>query len=388
MNSSLFLNRIVNRAQQIPIAFWIVLMLAIPTGAAGFAWLLLGEAQNDECQGAQRSLTLSDSSKLYCAQSIAHQQTPEALIDAIQLADSMARNHPLRGDGDRLIRQWSNRLLELGENAFQTGELDQAIKLAEGIPSDIELYDTAIARTQAWKKIWDEAQTIHDAAQSALQSDELVQAFAEARKLLIVKNQYWSTTRFQELVNEIQASKESKKDLANKKPTKEKTVLASAFSATSTDELLSDWQREQEQDAINQLNQAEQLAVTGRPDDLKAAVRAAELVFSGTSRYGQAQKRIADWTRQLETTEDQPYLDRANKLASKGDLASLQAAISEANNVYFGRALYQEAQAKIDVWTQQVRELHAQQYSQKNPPSVNLPLRETDYQIAPTSTNP
>jgi len=388
MNQSLFLNRILNRVQQVPVAFWLVIMLAVPVGSTAFAWLLLGETQNDECQGAQRSLTLSDSSKLYCAQSIAHQQTPEALLDAIELADSMGRNHPLRSDGDRLIRQWSNRLLELSENAFQTGELDQALKLLEGIPSNIAIYDTAMQRSQDWKKIWDEAQRIHDAAETALQEDELVLAFAEARKLLIVKNQYWSTTRFQELVNAIQSSKESKKELANKKPSKDKTVLASTFSATSTDDLLSDWQQEQEKEAANHLTKAEQLAATGRPDDLKAAVNAAELVFSGTARYGQAQKRIADWTRQIETMEDQPYLERATSLANKGDLASLQAAISEANNIYFGRALYQQAQAKIDEWTQRSRELHAQQYSQKTPPTVNLPLRETDYQIPPTAPQP
>lgn len=388
MNQSLFLSRIINRVQQVPIAFWLVVMLAVPIGSTAFAWLLLGENQNDECQSARRSLTLSDSSKLYCAQSIAHQQTPEALLDAIELADSMARDHPLRGDGDRLIRQWSNRLLELSENAFQTGELDQALRLVEGIPANIEIYDTAVQRSRAWKKIWDEAQGIYDDAETALQEDELVLAFAEARKLLTVKNQYWSTTRFQELVTEIQASRESKKELANKNSGKDRTVLASTFSASSTDDLLSDWQQEQEKEAVNHLTKAEQLAATGRPDDLKAAVTEAELVFSGTARYGQAQKRIADWTRQIETIEDQPYLERATRLASKGDLASLQAAISEANNIYFGRALYQQAQTKIDEWTQRSRDLHAQEYSQKTPATVNPSLKEADYQIPLATPQP
>ncbi|NES74059.1 MAG: hypothetical protein F6K24_57180, partial [Okeania sp. SIO2D1] len=61
------------------------------------------------------------------------------------------------------------------------------------------------------------------------------------------------------------------------------------------------------------------------------------------------------WSRQLQQQEDRPYLEKAEKLASFGDLSSIQAAIDEASQIGRGRTLYEEAQQKIQKWTQRVQ---------------------------------
>lgn len=386
MDTHLFLQRIVEKAQKIPLIFWMLLMVTFPVGAAAFGLFWLSETENSECRSVRNASTLSDSTRLYCAQTVAQRETPEALAEAIQFADTVAYDHPLRPDSDRLIRQWSGRLLEMGEGSFQAGRLDEALKLVQAIPTDTTVYETATTRTQEWKAIWEEAETIYDDAQSALDDNQILMALGEARKLVRVKNEYWNTTRFQELVNQIQATKDDKKTAGNtKKPDKQTPVSATAL---NTDDLMSQWQKEQDAEAAQHLSKAQQLATVGNVNGLKAAISEAELVFSGTAQYPQAQKLIADWNRQVEAIEDRPYLDRAMQLAQKGDLASLQAAISEANNIYFGRSLYREAQSKIDEWTNQARELHNQQYSQQLPANPQRAVQEADYQIPPAPPTP
>jgi soluble cytochrome b562 len=113
--------------------------------------------------------------------------------------------------------------------------------------------------------------------------------------------------------------------------------------------LVESWQRETED--LVRLERARAYANSGLVPDLKAAIAEAKQIPSGNPRYQEAQKEISRWTSQYETIEDQPYLDRANQIASFGGMASLQEAIKEASRIAPGRALYKEAQAKIADWT-------------------------------------
>lgn len=366
MQLPLFMRRSLETVQKLPLPFWLALMIVLPVtaGAAG-VWLL---SQHDlgECESAKTSPDVSDSTRLYCAQMLADRNSAADLGEAIQLANAIAYDHPLRTGGDRLIQRWSSRLMELAETTFQNGNLKDAIALTEQIPVGTPLYDSIQPKVQEWQASWTEAEGIYENAQSALTDDKPTIALAEARKLLRVRNQYWSSTRYQELATQIQAERENQKKTAQKSQ-REKNSSRTAKPVTTND-LLTDWEKQQETEAKTRIVEAKQLAAGGSINNLRAAISSAELVFAGASQYPQARQLIDTWTRQIETIEDRPFLDRATKLASKGDMASLQAAISEANNIYFGRALYQQAQGKIDEWTMQVRQLHDQQYSQQNTP--------------------
>lgn len=371
MNLSQFGKRLLVTAQKLPLPVWFGVMLALPIGVGGVGLWLLSQKELSECEAAKTSAAVPDSTRLYCAQIMADRRTTEDLIDAIQLANAVAFDHPLRTDADRLIERWSGRLLELGEERYQAGQLPEAIAILKAIPVGTPAYPSVDAKVKTWETTWSEAEAIYESAQTALTDEKPTVALAEARKLLRLPNQYWSNTRFQELAMQIQARREELRKMAAQKRQKEAEKPLPV--ATTTTDLLNQWEKEQTAEAQAHLAKARQVAANGSMNSLREAIAQAELVFAGTPQYPQAQQLINEWTRQIETMEDRPYLDRANQLASKGDLASLQAAISEVNNIYFGRALYPEAQRKIDQWTEQVRQLHDQQYSR---PSSPLPTNQ------------
>lgn len=380
MNLQPFTSRVWQIAHKVPIPLWAIALMTLPVGAGVFGLWLLNDWETAECQTVGKTVLASESTRLYCAQTIADRDTAPDLAEAIQLARSISLDHPLHQDSDRFIQRWGNKLLDKAEATFQDGKLEDAIKTAQAIPEDTPVGEAANARIQKWQDTWKEAEKLFNEAQTAMQDDQLAIALLNARKLLRVPNQYWNTQRFQDLVNQIQATKESKK-VAARNRAKNKELMATK--PITTNDLIDRWQKEQTAEAAAHLAKAQQLAAAGNLDRLKDAISEAEMVFSSTPQYSQAQKLIAEWNRQIETAEDQPYLDRATALASKGDMLSLQSAISEANNIYFGRALYREAQRRIDQWTAQTQQLSEQQAAQQLPPNTGTPVRTTDYQIPP-----
>ena len=114
-------------------------------------------------------------------------------------------------------------------------------------------------------------------------------------------------------------------------------------------QLISRWQREVQD--ITQLERARTFANSGLVPDLRSAIAEAKGIPSGNPRYSEARAEINRWTRQAETIEDQPYLDRATQIANFGGQPSLQEAIQEASRIAPGRTLYKQAQEKIGQWT-------------------------------------
>jgi soluble cytochrome b562 len=125
-------------------------------------------------------------------------------------------------------------------------------------------------------------------------------------------------------------------------------------------QLVSRWQRETEDVVV--LERARTFASSGLTADLRTAIAEAQKVPNANPRYGEARTEIARWTRQAETIEDRPYLDRAIQIASFGGIASLQEAVQEASRIAPGRALYREAQAKIGEWTNSIQRTEDQPY--------------------------
>ncbi|NJL85497.1 MAG: hypothetical protein HC886_05235 [Leptolyngbyaceae cyanobacterium SM1_1_3] len=113
------------------------------------------------------------------------------------------------------------------------------------------------------------------------------------------------------------------------------------------------WQRQLET-AEDQpfLERAEQLALAGDPMSLRSAIAEAENIRSGRALYDQASDRIRTWRRTLQRSEDQPVLARARQLAQEG---SYQEAIATASQIGSNRALYDEAQSDISSWQGRVQ---------------------------------
>ncbi|MGI0484655.1 hypothetical protein ACN4EK_04400 [Pantanalinema rosaneae CENA516] len=344
---------------QVPWQLWSLLMLTVPLGIGWYAFSQLSLLDFSGCQSVDESDNTSESTRLYCAQLAADRETSTDLAKAIRLANSLSPDHPLRREGDRLIKRWSEQLLAMGEAAFQEGRLDDAIAMIQQIPPSTPAFQTSETKIRDWRDTWAKAEEIYTKVARSIEEDAGSAVFQEARSLLAIDNQYWQTTRYQELMELIQADRDAKKQVARDRqpPTPTKLVTNDTF---STDNVMERWRQEQEQEATAQLKRAYQFAKSNGTEDLKSAVAAAEDILYGTPQYEEAQQLIDRWKQQIEQQEDQPYLDRAAQLANKGDLESLQAAIDEAQKIYYGRALYQEAQTKIDQWFTQVRQLQAQ----------------------------
>jgi hypothetical protein len=401
----------------------------------------------------------SASMRLYCAQVAANKQTVKDLLEAIALVHSLPADHPLRPDIDRSIQQWSSDILNLAENSFNAGKIDEAIATARQIPTDTAAYKLVDERIDRWQSIWQKAEAIYEKAETAMRERKWHQAFTEAVRLLYVGNTYWETTKYQELNERIRVARDEGGKLAKaeeladigglenllkaiklaesispnsyiykeaqtaiakfgrkmlnlaqatleqRNPTEAIAIArkipdsanleeeaqdfidladaqAQAWQGTIPDleaaiaqaqkldrkrpmyaraqQLITRWQQEIE--GVAHLDRARQLAQGGDLNALGAAIAEASQVNRSNPRWDEAQKEIARWTSQIETSEDRPYLDRADEYALAGDANSLQSAINEASQVGPGRALYKEAQDKIRQWTREIQRQQDQPY--------------------------
>ncbi len=363
----------------------IVLLLALPLWVGWWAVELLRFQQLSGCQSLKDVDSQANDSvamTFYCAQLSAGQQTVDSLTEAIRAARSVPHDHPLAAQSDRKVEQWSQNLLGLAEDSFQTGKLEDAIDTARRIPVTTSVYRQADEKIKVWQAVWDKAQLIDSDAQAFADREDWDQAFEKARALRSLSNRYWNSDRYQELVQKIQDAKEGKATFA--KAEQERKKKAPSIAALPPDPL-ANWQQQQEREAGANLDRARKLAAAGTVDGLRAATDAAGQVLFGTRRYEEAQRLIDRWHDQMQEVEDRPYLNRAVQLASKGDTSSLQAAIAEASNVSFGSSLYQEAQDKIGQWTDRLQALNLQSYPERPIGAANG--SPTNYTLPPAKVS-
>jgi hypothetical protein len=136
--------------------------------------------------------------------------------------------------------------------------------------------------------------------------------------------------------------------------------LAQAVKPASTvygraQELLTSWQLEVQDLAY--LQRANNLASTGNVGGLEAAIKEASQIPANNPRAKEAAATISGWRRQIQVVQDQPYMDAADQLASTGNAQALQQAIAQLRQLPPGRALYPDAQQKINRWTNQIQKM-------------------------------
>ena len=288
--------------------------------------------------------------RLHCAEMLASRDNPEDLTRAIALVKSIPAEDPLAGKANRLVERWAEQILQLGETSFQAGELERALAIVREVPVTSAAYSQVQERTEQWQSVWQKAEEIYQDSQKQLERKEWTGTFGTARQLLSVGNRYWETVKYQELMQRLESAQaEQRSQTARSKP-KDKP----------NEDLFARWQQEQRLSDANRVARARALAKSGSLADLRAAINEADQVLYGTPQYEQAQQLATAWRQQVETMEDQEYLKRATELAAQGDAASLQAAIDEASQILYGRALYDEARSRVERWSEQRRQLEAQ----------------------------
>ena len=329
----------------------ILLLLLLPVGASFLALKqLLGLPDMPRCWAIAQARD-STSNQIYCAEILASKQTVEDLSGAIQLVRTIQPTDPLHKKAEHLIQQWTTAILTLANIKYQAGSLSEAQDIAQQVPSNVFTANLAAEQIKRWEAEWAKAEDIYTQTQTHIDEERWYDALTSARQLLQTDNRYWATQKYQELMRTLQSARENNNS-AKKATTQNQP--------TTVDDLITRWEKEQQQSDAAHIQQANALAKTGDLDGLRAAITEAEQVLYGTPQYEAAQQLTSRLRQQAETLEDRPRLQRAIALASRGDLNSLEAAIDEASQVTWGRALYEEARDRADTWRNQAHQLRVQ----------------------------
>jgi len=249
-----------------------------------------------------------DSNKLAKAQSLAKNGVAEDIMTAIKIAQSIASTSYVYQDAQKAIPDFGHKLLDLAQTKLDRRNADEAIAIARQIPKITGM---------------------------ELETEDFIN-IAEAERSA------WMGT-----VAGLQSAMSQAQQIAENRPLHNKAQ-----------QLIARWQLEIQD--VAHIQRARDLAQQGTIPQLAAAIGEAQLVPRNNPRGQEARKQINQWQGQIETIQDQPYLDRAEQLALMEDVNSLQAAITEASQIRSGRALYQTAQGKARTWTRKIQRIQDQ----------------------------
>jgi hypothetical protein len=343
--------------------------------------------------------TASASMRLYCAQTAAQKGTKEDLLEAIALVEALPIDHPLRSQINAAVEEWSQELIRLADDTFQQGDIKGAIATLQEIPRKSPAYRLVEERIARWNGIWSEAEELAEEVEGHLRQSEWNLAFRTAVKLTQVDNEYWASTRFDQLAETIRFAREESRQLDS---------AYAALSQGGVDNLLEvvkiakkipsdSYVYKQAQDLIkeagNELiaiaqqhldnnNWSGVLAVTrrippslnlysqvqsmetlaragtnakiGTIPSLETAILEAQSIEPNTPLYNKTQALITRW--QLEI-EDVARLNQARRYAQRGGITNLSMAISQAKLIPANNPRSQEAQREISQWQSKIQVL-------------------------------
>ncbi|MCG9889572.1 MAG: hypothetical protein MH252_00675 [Thermosynechococcaceae cyanobacterium MS004] len=106
---------------------------------------------------------------------------------------------------------------------------------------------------------------------------------------------------------------------------------------------------------VRLLSEAQAQAADGSVGGLSRAIFQAQQVPSDSTQWNEAQQSIRQWSESLSDQQDRPILTQADETSFRGDLASLRAAIRQAQQIPSGSRLYAEAQSRIRDWQSQIQ---------------------------------
>ncbi len=344
----------------------------------------------------------SASIRLYCAQNAAEDRNVEGLLSAIKLVAVLPDNHPLKPEIDRNIDRWATSILDIGEEEFQSGKLEQAIATAKKIPANVSARDLVAQKIDDWETIWSEGEEIYEQIENKLREADWNGAFTWAVRLTDSSNQYWATTKYEESINNINVAQEENASL-NKAQIQvtngniDELILAinkaddidrDSYAYEQAQKIIAEAKEKlvaNIEQLIEQQDWRQLLQVTNRiPSSLKLqkrnkdwqilanagsssqldtvfgieeAIAEAKKLKRGSEYYQLGQKLIGRWELEI---EDVAHLAKARDLARVGTIANLSKAISEAGLIPNGNPRYSEASQEIADWRGQIQTIEDQ----------------------------
>lgn len=351
--------------------------------------------------------TASAATRLQCANAYADQQTVDGLLAAIDLVDGLPADHPLRTEINQRIEEWADQVLDLAEKTFHGGDLAKAIETAQRIPAQTSAAGLVNERVEKWRSIWAEAETIYDNAETQLHNQNFREAFVETIKLLSVGNDYWETTKYEELLQKITTARKDGAALADAHNLAKRggmtnllkaiegllAIQPESYAYSEAQKLIKEFSLkllDLAEDALDRGNteraetilkkipakaglgeeiadfqvfvQAYELANSQSASGLEGAIARLQSIADDRPLYSRAQTLIRRWQTEIQGLS---ILDFARRIADPGTVSDLAAAIAEAKRVSRDNPYWGEAQQQIDTWTAQIETIEDSPFLQR-----------------------
>lgn len=377
--------------------FWAVVVM-ISFGMTGYAATsaLLSLNTPKGCESVYWPLA-SGARRLYCAQVEAKKGTADSLLAAIKLVSQLPEDHPLRQQINNNIKIWSEEVLVLGEEAFQAGNLEAAMAIAQKIPSGVAARAVVAEKVARWRKIWQQGEAIEQDVEEQLNQAAWNLAFKEAGRLVDVDNEYLANRRYTELVAKIQTAKIEGQTLEEARSAfdqggvdnllvaieKAESIEKDSYSYQAAQKLITkvgetlmsqgkeqlerrNWRTvleiaqaiperlglEAEVADLRAIALAGSQSDIGTIDGLERAIAQAETLEEDRPLYAEAQTLISTWEKEITDIE---ILTVARDYARGGLVSDLRAGIAKAEEVPYGNPRYQEARELIGQWSYKVQ---------------------------------
>ncbi|MEM9448454.1 MAG: hypothetical protein AAGA75_07960 [Cyanobacteria bacterium P01_E01_bin.6] len=228
------------------------LILFSGLGVIAYRWLTWLPPDPD-CR--ELPLLASDSDRLYCAQQAAQDGAIDNILAGIDLTKDWHLGHPMYQKSQEALTEWSAAVLEHADMALRDDGLEPAVALVSRIPPNSSLYEDAQGLMTLWQQQWDNGETIYQQALDAIDQQDWSRAAEQVTALGQVPQSYWREERSHELSLKVL----------------------------------------NEREAHDQLNEAAELAESGRPDDLVAAMSLIHTIPTESSAWQAAQPFIQQW---------------------------------------------------------------------------------------------
>lgn len=374
------------------------LLLMGVSGGVGFVAtsMILKLPRSESCPKIYWPLA-SASMRLYCAQLASTQGTVEGWVQAINMVKVLPEEHIIRPEVNENIEQWVQGILAEGEQMFQSGKIDEAMSIAAKVPEDVATNLLVEKTTSKWQSIWSEGENREKQIEKYLSTGNWSDAFREAIQLTNLENQYWSTVKYEETLNEIQVAKTESSKLESAYALLEKgqvdDILQAMTEAEKIDTSSSAYSQaqsliEQAQNDLLKIIESkiqqrdwqeleitlgkitEKAELTGNVEDwyqlakagttanqgtvkaIEEAIVEAEKIPASSPIYYEAQKLTRRWKLEI---EDLKELNTARNIAQQGRIQDLEAAIATVESIPVFHPRYQEAQTEISRWTREIQ---------------------------------
>jgi hypothetical protein len=253
------------------------------------------------------------------AQKLGKEKRLDKLSEAIGLLRQVPANTYASEEAQTLLKEWSQTLIATALEQWQAGDREAALATAAEIPLSPSLPAAGLDLIRL------------------SQANQLVADKLQPEAPTLSMKEMWALLEAVSAVRQIQSSS---------------PFYAEAQTVQQT------WQAHLQD--LTQLGFANMLANPGDRAALEFAVSQASQIQDDRPRYAQSQALIARWQRDIQGLEDLPYLALGQRWASSGKIAGLRTAIAQVQQIPDDRAAWHQAQELITTWTAQIQTLEDQ----------------------------